>query len=217
MLLLAADEDCGDGVAEMEIDAYALRLRPGALFVVGDPKQSIYRFRRADIDVYNRVREAIQRSGGEVVSLTTSFQRQAVSVRSGTTRCSRGFCRPKRLRTRQRSSRSMPTRTGSRSGLRRRENAVSGRSPCRKTWRGGGCAWAPTRRSSRGTSVRRWTRRPPTGPLPRADSEEEAPSRYAAALQATRVPMEVTGAGAFGGSPVVRALVGLLRALGDPA
>lgn len=30
--------------------------RPGSLFLVGDPKQSIYRFRRADIAVYNRVR-----------------------------------------------------------------------------------------------------------------------------------------------------------------
>lgn len=32
-------------------------LRPGSLFLVGDPKQSIYRFRRADIEVYNRVRD----------------------------------------------------------------------------------------------------------------------------------------------------------------
>ena len=32
-------------------------LRPGALFIVGDPKQSIYRFRRADIDIYNLVRK----------------------------------------------------------------------------------------------------------------------------------------------------------------
>ena len=30
------------------------RSGPGALFVVGDPKQSIYRFRRADIDIYMR-------------------------------------------------------------------------------------------------------------------------------------------------------------------
>ena len=37
-------------------------LRPGALFVVGDPKQSIYRFRRADIDIYNIVRAALQRA-----------------------------------------------------------------------------------------------------------------------------------------------------------
>ena len=36
---------------------------PGALFVVGDPKQSIYRFRRADIDTYCRVRERIRGDG----------------------------------------------------------------------------------------------------------------------------------------------------------
>ena len=35
--------------------------RPGSLFVVGDPKQSIYRFRRADIMIYNEVRDIITR------------------------------------------------------------------------------------------------------------------------------------------------------------
>ena len=30
-------------------------LRPGALFIVGDPKQSIYRFRRADVGAYRRI------------------------------------------------------------------------------------------------------------------------------------------------------------------
>jgi ATP-dependent helicase/nuclease subunit A len=48
--------------------------RPGALFVVGDPKQSIYRFRRADIDTYNCVREIIEQSGGEVLRLTANFR-----------------------------------------------------------------------------------------------------------------------------------------------
>ena len=34
-------------------------LQPGKLFVVGDPKQSIYRFRRADIGMYDQVRRLI--------------------------------------------------------------------------------------------------------------------------------------------------------------
>jgi len=47
---------------------------PGALFLVGDPKQSIYRFRRADIDTYNIVKEQIRKSHGEVLDLTTNFR-----------------------------------------------------------------------------------------------------------------------------------------------
>src|SRR5262249_59092576 len=35
----------------------------GSLFVVGDPKQSIYRFRRADILTYGQVRDRIAKSG----------------------------------------------------------------------------------------------------------------------------------------------------------
>ena len=31
---------------------------PGKLFVVGDPKQSIYRFRRADVGIYQEVKRA---------------------------------------------------------------------------------------------------------------------------------------------------------------
>lgn len=43
---------------------------PGRLFVVGDPKQSIYRFRRADIELYHRVRDHF----GERLTLTTNFR-----------------------------------------------------------------------------------------------------------------------------------------------
>lgn len=47
--------------------------RPGALFVVGDPKQSIYRFRRADIGTYELVKDCIGRTG-EVLQLTQNFR-----------------------------------------------------------------------------------------------------------------------------------------------
>ena len=47
--------------------------RPGALFVVGDPKQSIYRFRRADIQVYELVKARLA-ACGVVLALTRNFR-----------------------------------------------------------------------------------------------------------------------------------------------
>ncbi len=47
---------------------------PGSLFLVGDPKQSIYRFRRGDIVTYNRVKEIFKASGGEVLALVKNFR-----------------------------------------------------------------------------------------------------------------------------------------------
>ena len=47
---------------------------PGKLFLVGDPKQSIYRFRRADIALYQEAKRLILESGGEVLALDTSFR-----------------------------------------------------------------------------------------------------------------------------------------------
>lgn len=44
----------------------------GRLFTVGDPKQSIYRFRRADIAAYMGAREQVP--VGDVVQLTTNFR-----------------------------------------------------------------------------------------------------------------------------------------------
>mgnify|MGYP000891922452 CR=1 FL=1 len=48
--------------------------KKGSLFVVGDPKQAIYRFRRADIDTYNRVKQLIEEHDGEVLQLTMNFR-----------------------------------------------------------------------------------------------------------------------------------------------
>lgn len=66
LLLLASDP--GDG-SEWRTAVP----RPGALFVVGDPKQSIYRFRRADIALYGRVRDRFQQFGA-VLELVSNFR-----------------------------------------------------------------------------------------------------------------------------------------------
>jgi ATP-dependent exoDNAse (exonuclease V) beta subunit len=50
---------------------WEVEIRPGSLFFVGDPKQSIYRFRRADIAMFLRARNTI---GGGVEQLTANFR-----------------------------------------------------------------------------------------------------------------------------------------------
>src|SRR3546814_17100389 len=46
---------------------------PGRLFVVGDPKQSIYRFRRADIATILEARERFAPEAGGAVELTANY------------------------------------------------------------------------------------------------------------------------------------------------
>ena len=67
LLLLAADDPDAT-------DWRAVRPAPGKLFVVGDPKQSIYRFRRADVGIYEAVREQLRRHGAACVALRSSFR-----------------------------------------------------------------------------------------------------------------------------------------------
>jgi ATP-dependent helicase/nuclease subunit A len=55
-------------------DAFRARLLPGKLFIVGDAKQSIYRFRGADIAAYERASEAILRERGRPLSLSVNFR-----------------------------------------------------------------------------------------------------------------------------------------------
>ena len=57
-----------------ERDAFAARLVPGKLFIVGDAKQSIYGFRGADIRAYRRAVEALVREGGEILTLESNFR-----------------------------------------------------------------------------------------------------------------------------------------------
>jgi len=58
------------GAAATQPDWEDVAVPPGSLFVVGDPKQSIYRFRRADIAMYLRA----QRVLGGGVALATNFR-----------------------------------------------------------------------------------------------------------------------------------------------
>jgi ATP-dependent helicase/nuclease subunit A len=72
LLLLAADDPTVD-------DFRVARPVPGKLFVVGDPKQSIYRFRRADVTLYEATKRRLLAEGAELIHLTTSF-RSAPSI-----------------------------------------------------------------------------------------------------------------------------------------
>jgi ATP-dependent exoDNAse (exonuclease V) beta subunit len=67
LLLLAADDP-------NENDYRRARPIAGKLFVVGDPKQSIYRFRRADVVLYDTIKRRLLGSGARLLHLSTSFR-----------------------------------------------------------------------------------------------------------------------------------------------
>lgn len=51
------------------------QLRRGALFLVGDPKQAIYRFRGADVECYNEARQAVKQAWPDnVIQITANFR-----------------------------------------------------------------------------------------------------------------------------------------------
>lgn len=58
-------------------DWQAVQLEPGKLFIVGDPKQSIFAFRRADIEAFQDVTGRVLAQGGIPLTLTTNFRSHA--------------------------------------------------------------------------------------------------------------------------------------------
>ncbi len=67
LLLLSADDP-------EETNWRRVRPVPGKLFLVGDPKQSIYRFRRADVVLYQEIKEILEAAGMGVVHLKRNFR-----------------------------------------------------------------------------------------------------------------------------------------------
>ncbi len=67
LLLLAAGDRAQNNWLEVVPEA-------GKLFVVGDPKQSIYKFRRADVVLYRQLRDMLVSRGARLVRLTRSFR-----------------------------------------------------------------------------------------------------------------------------------------------
>ena len=184
-------------------------LRPGALFVVGDPKQSIYRFRRADIDIYNIVRGRFSAKGvGVVLPLTMNF-------RSGPDLCTWAntvfeTCFPKEPTVH--APRFAPLDP-------KPKQAVRGE-VCTLTHHCDKAAELPSVDAARIAAYIRSEvdagRRRFSDFLILTRKKTNRIAPYAAALEALNIPAEVSGAGAFGESREVEALTKLLRALADP-
>ncbi|BCH19657.1 UvrD-helicase domain-containing protein [Mesorhizobium sp. L-2-11] len=65
---------CGEPV-DNDTDWIRCRIRRGALFLVGDPKQAIYRFRGADVGAYVQARDAFHAQDSDsLLSISTNFR-----------------------------------------------------------------------------------------------------------------------------------------------
>jgi ATP-dependent exoDNAse (exonuclease V) beta subunit len=67
---------CGQPLAGSSSDDWTeFQIRPGALFLVGDPKQAIYRFRGADVAAYIQARRAfLTQAADSVLPISTNFR-----------------------------------------------------------------------------------------------------------------------------------------------
>jgi ATP-dependent helicase/nuclease subunit A len=199
-------EDSAHSQGKNTADWRNIPLRQGALFVVGDPKQSIYRFRRADIDIYNVVRKRFEDTTGCVLPLTRNF-------------------------------RSVPRLCNWANDVFRTRFPISPTAqapnfapldPERKEKWGGvytlthGCDPKESQEQDAekiATYIRSEVdagRRQFNDFLILTRKKRNRIASYAHSLERLNVPIEVSGAGAFGESLAVQSLSALLRALSDP-
>ena len=218
VFLLAADEPSPAASAfrrkdkgHRPADWRTIPLRPGSLFVVGDPKQSIYRFRRADIEVYNLVRQRFSDPAlGRVVPLTTNFRSVpalcawANSVFAGQFPSAPTPHAPSFAPLDPKD----PEPGGAAGGVYTLTHACD---DYRDVPDDDAAAIARYIRADVDAGRRRYR---DFLILTRKKKDRIAP--YASALEALNIPIEVSGAGAFGDSAEVFALTVLLRALAEP-
>jgi ATP-dependent helicase/nuclease subunit A len=183
-------------------------LRPGALFVVGDPKQSIYRFRRADIDIYNIVRQRFSNPAcGRVVSLTLNF-RSVPKLCNWANEVFATLFPPEPTAHAPRFAR-LDAYQG--------DTALGGvftlthNCPANMLQEQDAAKIANYILAEVNAKRRRFS---DFLILTRRKRDRIAP--YASALETRNIPVEVSGAGAFGESAEVEVLTVLLRALADP-
>jgi len=86
LLLFLAEEKSSCAKTWQDIE-----LQPGKLCVVGDPKQSIYRFRGADITAYEKFTELIIKQGGKKCFLRENFRSLPEIIDTANEVCSRAM------------------------------------------------------------------------------------------------------------------------------
>ena len=190
---------------------FALSGSSGALYVVGDPKQSIYRFRRADIDIYNHVRRVI---GGpddaNVVPLTTNFR----SVPELCDWANKVFEPKFGTQSTVYSPAFAPLKPAPESAVRRA--ACSSRPPNSLL------TLTSSDPAEEAQKIAKYIRsevdagRRRFGDFLILTRKRKPLKVYVEALESLQIPIEVAGAGAFGESAEVRELSQLLQALADP-
>ena len=195
------------GADTKEKDWKTLSPKPGSLFVVGDPKQSIYRFRRADIETYGTVRLRMEESG-RVLHLTSNFRSTGQLCRWINGAFSKQF-----------PASATPEQAAWVPLAAQREEGVP--RVFRLQTRTSGPATAPvveqdSRRIAHAieAAVARGERRP--GDFLVLFRTRKFMSEYARALEARGIPYELSGGGAFKDSEELRTLLPLLAALSDP-
>jgi ATP-dependent helicase/nuclease subunit A len=204
----------GEGTSWRELEP-----SPGSLFIVGDPKQSIYRFRRADIALYKEVKTRLEGAGGEVLRLSRNFRSTARLCEWVNERFENILPETEtEVQAAMVHVEAHRTDSGGLEGVFRLEPAYQKSATKMADLEAAGIArWLRQAVGAKRTIVDGGIERP----LAWGDFLIITPDRrrlqlYAEALETELIPYEITGGRGFGASEELRSLVAYLRAVIDP-